>query len=183
MTDPPTVPDGVTSVFIDYSNLAIHVSSAGNNTGWHVLGVGGQVDLMSVINSTQTIAKANISSGDFNALAFNVTSAIVTFNGVNYSADLVYQDHVLFVPIVGGINIIDGQASAAVIDLTPTVLLLGNVSESHLRFHTFSKSLHDSGSIGQLAAFTSRRSRRYPKCFLVGEDPDMVRSLRSLGSR
>jgi hypothetical protein len=134
MTDPPTVPDGVTSVFIDYSNLAIHISSAGNNTGWHVLGVAGQVDLMSVINSTQTIAMANISSGNFNALAFNVTSAIVTFHGVNYSAYLVYQDHVLFVPIVGGINITDGQASAAVIDLTPTVLLLGNVSDPIFAF-------------------------------------------------
>ena len=134
MTDPPTVPDGVTSVFIYYSDLAIHVSSAGNDTGWHVLGVAGQVDLMSVINSTQTVAKANISSGNFNALAFNVTSAIITFNGVNYSADLVYQDHVLFVPIVGGINITDGQASAAVIDLTPTVLLLGNVSDPIFAF-------------------------------------------------
>jgi len=134
MTDPPTVPDGVTSVFINYSNLAIHVSGAGNNTGWHVLDVTGQIDLMSVINSTQTVAEANISSGDFNALAFNVTSAIVTFNGANYSADLVYQNHVLFVPIVGGVNITDGQASAAVIDLTPTVLLLGNLTNPTFAF-------------------------------------------------
>ncbi len=134
MTDPPTVPDGVTSVFINYSNLAIHISSAGNATGWHSLGVAGQIDLMSVINSTQTVAEANITSGNFNALAFNITSAVVTFQGVNYSADLVYQDHELFVPIVGGIDITDGQTSAAVIDLTPTVLLLGNVSDPVFAF-------------------------------------------------
>jgi len=134
MTDPPTVPAGVTSVIINYSNLAIHVSSAGNETGWHALNVQGQIDLMSVINSTQTVAEADITSGNFNALAFNVTSAIVTFHGVNYSADLVYQEHMLFVPIVGGINITDGQASAAVIDLTPTVLLLGNLTDPTFAF-------------------------------------------------
>ncbi|HYB03409.1 MAG TPA: DUF4382 domain-containing protein, partial [Nitrososphaerales archaeon] len=91
MTDPPTVPEGVTAVYITYANLAIHVSDAGNNTGWHVLDLQGQIDLMSIINSTQTIVDANVTSGNFNALAFNVTSAIVTFNGLNYTADLVYQ--------------------------------------------------------------------------------------------
>lgn len=128
MTDPPTVPEGVTNVFITYSDLGIHVSGDGNNSGWHVLNVGGQIDLMSIINSTETVADANITSGVFNALAFNMTSAIVTFQGQNYTADLVYQNHMLFVPIVGGITISAGQTSAAVIDISPTVLLLGNTT-------------------------------------------------------
>ncbi len=134
MTDPPTVPAGVTAVFITYSNLGIHVSGAGNNTGWHVLNLQGQIDLMSIINSTQTVARANITSGSFNALAFNVTSALVTFQGNNYTADLVYQNHLLFVPIVGGINVTGGQTSAAVIDISPTVLLLGNQTNPAFAF-------------------------------------------------
>lgn len=134
MTDPPTVPEGVTNVFITYANLGIHVSGAGNDTGWHVLNVQGQIDLMSIINSTQTIAAANISSGNFNALEFNVTSAIVTFTGQNYTADLVYQHHALYVPIVGGISITGGQTSAAVIDVSPTVLLLGNTTDPTFAF-------------------------------------------------
>jgi len=134
MTDPPTVPDGVSAVFITYANLGIHISGAGNNTGWHVLDLSGQINLMSIINSTQTIVEANVTSGNFNALTFNVTSAIVTFQGVNYTADLVYQNHVLYVPIVGGINITQGQTSAAVIDVSPTVLLLGNLTSPTFAF-------------------------------------------------
>ncbi len=134
MTDPPTVPQGVTNAYITYADLAIHVSKAGNNTGWHVLNLQGEIDLMSVINSTQTVANANVSSGNFNALAFNVTSAVVTFQGRNYTADLVYQEHTLIVPIVGGINVIQGQTSAAVIDVSPTVLLLGNVTDPTFAF-------------------------------------------------
>jgi hypothetical protein len=134
MTDPPTVPAGVTSVYITYADLEVHVSNAGNSTGWHVLNVQGEIDLMSVINSTQTIANANITSGNFNALAFNVTSAEVTFQGQNYTADLVYEEHMLYVPIVGGINITAGQTSAAVIDVSPTVLLLGNETDPTFAF-------------------------------------------------
>ncbi len=134
MTDPPTVPTGVSAVYITYANLGVHVSGAGNQSGWHALNTQGEINLMSVINATQTIASANISSGKFDALAFNITSAVVTYNGQNYSADLVYQEHMLVVPIVGGITVTSGQTSAAVIDLTPTVLLLGNTTNPTFAF-------------------------------------------------
>jgi hypothetical protein len=134
ITDPPTVPTGVTNVYITFENLGIHVSGAANDSGWHILDVQGQIDLMSVINSTQTVATANITSGKFNALEFNVTSATVTFQGSNYTADLVYQEHTLFVPIIGGISVTNGEPSAAVIDVSPTVLLLGNLTNPTFAF-------------------------------------------------
>jgi hypothetical protein len=130
MTDPPTVPNGVTAVFITYADLAIHVSNAGNNTGWHVLNTQGQINLMGIINVTQTVATANIQSGTFNALAFNITSSTVTYKGANYTADFVYGHNMLYVPITGGIRVQSGVTSAAVIDMTPTVLLLTNGTTS-----------------------------------------------------
>ncbi len=134
LTDPPTVPDGVSNVDIDYSNLAIHVSGAGNQSGWNSLGTSGQVDLMSIINVTQTIALAKVSTGTFDAIAFNVTSATVTYQGTNYTADLVYQEHILVAKIPGGISVNDGGTSATVIDLTPTVLLLGTPANPSFAF-------------------------------------------------
>lgn len=134
LTDPPTVPSGVSAVYITYANLGVHVAQAGNQSGWHSLNTSGEINLMSVINATQTIASANIQSGKFNALAFNITSATVTYNGQNYTADLVYQEHMLIVPIIGGITVSSGQTSAAVIDLTPTVLLLGNTTNPTFAF-------------------------------------------------
>jgi hypothetical protein len=134
LTDPPTVPNGTTHVYITYSNLAVHVSGESNDTGWHLLNSQGQVDLMGIINVTQTIASVNITSGVFDAMEFNISSATVTFNGANYTADLVYQRHYLYVPITGGITILNGQTSAAVLDLTPTILLLGTPASPTFAF-------------------------------------------------
>ncbi|MDG6904247.1 MAG: DUF4382 domain-containing protein [Nitrososphaerota archaeon] len=134
LTDPPTIPNGTTHVYVTYDGLAVHVSGAANNSGWHVLSAQGSIDLMSIINVSQTIAAANIQSGRFDALAFNITSAVVTFIGKNYSAYLVYQEHKLIVPVVGGITITNAETSAAIIDLTPTVLLLGDPSSPAFAF-------------------------------------------------
>jgi hypothetical protein len=134
LTDPPTVPNGTTAVYVTYNGLAVHVAGAGNNSGWHVLNAQGSIDLMSIINVSKTIASANIQTGLFDALAFNITSATVHFLGQNYSAYLVYEDHTLVVPIVGGITVVNGVTSAAVIDLTPTVLLLGDPTSPAFAF-------------------------------------------------
>ncbi len=134
MTDPPTVPDGVTAVYINYSSIEVHFADAGNQTGWTDLQTSGEINLMSIVNESQTIASTNITSGKFNGLRFNVTSAVVTFQGTNYTADLVYQEHTLYVWIPGGIVISDGQTTGAMIDMTPTVLLLGNTTDPTFAF-------------------------------------------------
>jgi hypothetical protein len=134
VTDPPTIPEGVTAVYINYNDMEIHVSDAGNQSGWTNLESSGDINLLSVVNSTQTIAVANISSGLFNALRFNITSADVTFQGQNYTANLVYQEAYLLVTIPGGIRITNGTTSGAVIDMTPTVLLLGNTTNPVFAF-------------------------------------------------
>src|SRR5579864_6591575 len=134
MTDPPTIPRGVAAVYINYSDVQVHVNNAGNQTGWTDMQSSGDINLLGVVNSTQTIAAANISRGIFNALRFNITNALVTFQGQNYTADLVYQEHTLFVSIPGGIRISNGQSSGAVIDMTPTVLFLGNTTNPTFAF-------------------------------------------------
>ena len=134
LTDPPTVPTGTTAVYLTYDDLGVHVSGAGNETGWYPLNSKGTVDLMSIINASQTIAATNVQSGVFNALEFNITSITLTFNSKNYSAFLVYQEHTLFVPIAGGISISNGQSSVALIDLAPTVLLLGDPTNPNFAF-------------------------------------------------
>jgi hypothetical protein len=52
----------------------------------------------------------------------------------DYTANLVYKEHILSAYIPGGVSVIGGQTSAAVIDLTPTVLLLGTPSNPTFAF-------------------------------------------------
>lgn len=127
LTDPPNVPAGVTAVKVNYSDLAIHVSEAGNESGWKQLSTGGSIDLLSTVNISQTIAAVNVASGDYNALRLNVTSASVTFDGHDYAAFVIKAR--LFIPIAGGgIEVNDSKPSATIIDISPLVMNIGSSS-------------------------------------------------------
>ena len=137
LTDPPTVPNGVTAVYATYSDVQVHVSNAGNESGWYDLHSSGEINLMSVINIGQTIGSTSVPAGTYNALRFNITAATVTYESQNYTARCCNQQQTgsqLTVPIIGGIQVASGQSSAAIIDMTPTVILTGNSTNPQFAF-------------------------------------------------
>ena len=99
LTDPPTLPAGVTAVFVTYSNVAVHVRGAGNQSGWTNSNTAGTLNLVKLVNVSSTIATIKVSTGVYNELRFNISSAAVTFNGKNYTAFV--QGAELTVPIPG----------------------------------------------------------------------------------
>jgi Domain of unknown function (DUF4382) len=126
LTDPPNIPSGVTKVYVEYSDLAVHVSHAGNQSGWTTIQSSGQIQLLGTVNVSQTIASVKVPTGDYNAIKFNITSAQVTYNNVNYTAFVRTAE--LVVPIVHGINVNASVPSATIIDISPTVLNIGSTS-------------------------------------------------------
>jgi uncharacterized protein DUF4382 len=134
LTDPPHVPVGVSAVFVTYSNLGIHVSEAGNWSGWTKVSSGGTIDLLSTVNISETIAAARVPSGDYNALRLNVTSSEVTYLGKNYTAFVVNSR--LTIPIVGGIEVSNSRPSATIIDISPLVVNIGSSSSPEFVIRT-----------------------------------------------
>ncbi len=135
LTDPPTVPENVSAVYIEYSEVQVHIADAGNSSGWYQLTGSGEVNLMSVVNVSQTIATSNLPAGKFNGLRFNVTGVSVTYSpdldivkSQNYTGLMVNSHNTLYVWIPGGINVTAAETSAALVDLTPTVVLAGSAS-------------------------------------------------------
>ena len=126
LTDPPTVPSGVTAVYVTYSNVAVHVSGAGNQTGWTNSNTSGSLDLMKLVNVSTTIAAVKVTTGFYNELRFNISSAEVTYNGKNYTAFVPRAE--INVAIPGGIEVNATKSSAAIIDMRPTVLNIGSTS-------------------------------------------------------
>ncbi|MER3602281.1 MAG: hypothetical protein C4339_06175 [Nitrososphaerota archaeon] len=122
VTDPPQVPEGVTAIYINYSSMAVHLAQAGNQSGWIEVNARGTLDLMKLVNVTTTVASLNL-TGKFNALLFNISSALVTYNGKNYTCFV--PSGKLTVPIIGGVEVAVGQAKAIVLDLQPAVLNMG----------------------------------------------------------
>lgn len=120
LTDPPIVPPGVTDVYITYSSVQVHVSNAGNEDGWYVVADSGSVDLMSLVNVSLTLGSAEVQTGDFNLISFNITSAAVTLDGVNQTAYV--PANRINVPIIGGISVSQGNSSGVLVDLSPQVI-------------------------------------------------------------
>jgi len=126
LTDPPATPAGVTKVYVSYSNFGIHVSGAGNKSGWYPINTAGSIELLGTVNFSQTLGTVSVSTGVYNMIRFNLTSAKVTYNGANYTAFVPRSE--LIVPIVGGVHVNDSKLSATIIDLQTTIVNIGSKS-------------------------------------------------------
>jgi Domain of unknown function (DUF4382) len=130
MTDPPVVPPNVTDVYISYSEIAVHVAHAENQTGWYRIAPAGEIDLMSILNTSITLGSANVKSGVFNAVGFDITSAnvtVLTASGSKNETARLDGNH-LIVPIIGNLQVSSGGSEGILIDLSPTVVALNNTS-------------------------------------------------------
>jgi hypothetical protein len=120
MIDPPNVPPEVTAVYINYSSIEVHVASAGNQSGWYNVTTGPQTaNLTSMIANSKLLGSTKLPSGTYNIVRFNVTSALVTVNGKNYTASV--PSGKLQAAITGGVDVKPSQTSALLIDISPKV--------------------------------------------------------------
>jgi hypothetical protein len=130
MIDPPTVPSNVVAVYVNYSSIQVHEADAGNQSGWHPVTASGTIDLMKIVSSSQVLGSANLPSGTYNIVRFNITSAVVT---VKNSTSGALQNYTANIPsgmvqsvITGGVNVKSGSISALLVDISPKVTYGGN---------------------------------------------------------
>jgi hypothetical protein len=116
--DPPEVPQGVTAIFVSYKDIFLGQSFGKT---WIDLKQNGSINLMSVVNFTQTIANEKVPSGTFNLLVMNISSVIVTSYSTNYTASIPSEQ--LTAPFQGnGLTVSNSTLNGAVIDVSPTVI-------------------------------------------------------------
>ena len=138
LTDPPTVPDGVSAVYVSYSGIAVHAEGFGDS-GWVAVSGSGTINTMKLINFSQTISSGVVPSLSYNLIAFNISAASVEFMGKNYSATV--GSGRLTVPFVGGLKVNSSNSAAALIDIQPTVLNLGTQSSPDFTLAAGAKAL------------------------------------------
>ena len=128
MQDPPNVPAEVTSVYINYSEIQVHVSNAGNQSGWYSITSSGTVNLTSLVANSKMLGEASLPSGTYNIVRFNVTSALVTVGGINITATV--PSGKLQATLTGGVEVKQGQTSALLISISPKVT--GNLQAGYI---------------------------------------------------
>lgn len=121
LTDPPRVPAGVTAVYVYYNDLAVHGPG-----GWTTMKAAGDIEVLGTVNFGETLASANLPSGQYDRVSFDVASAVVTYDGVNYTSFV--QGGQLTMRVEGGSVVSASQAAAAIIDIQPTVVNVGGAS-------------------------------------------------------
>jgi len=138
LTDPPQVPDGVTKVYITYTSLAVHYHGPNDTGGWVELNEQGTIELLGTVNVGVTIAAANIQTGVYNGIKFNISSAEVTYNSKNYTAFVPTAQ--LKVPIIGGIRVNASKLSATIINIDPVVMNIGNTATPEFIIRAWAKA-------------------------------------------
>jgi len=130
MKDRPTEWGSVEAVYITFSDIMIHRADAGNESGWFTTGVSGaNLGLLGMVNVSKVIGQTSSQAGLYNVVRFEVTKAIVTFDGVNYTC--IVESGKLNVPIaMGGVRISAGQTSSIEIDIH--VRITGRVGDFKL---------------------------------------------------
>ncbi len=124
MIDPPHVPADVVDVYVNYSAIEVHISNAGNNSGWYNVTSSGTLNLTSIVNASTILGSVSLPNGTYNIVRFNVTAAVVTAN----SSLGVLTNHTASVPsgkvqsvITGGVNVRPNTTSGLLVDISPTV--------------------------------------------------------------
>jgi hypothetical protein len=126
LTDPASVPSGVTAVFVTYDDLQVHAAGSPSTT-WVGLNSKGTIETLRLVNRSEIISSASIPSGIYDSVSLRIAGCQVEFQGMNYSA--IVDDNSLQAAFVGTLTLNPSGHSAALVDLQPTILNLGSTSE------------------------------------------------------
>ncbi len=126
LTDPATVPQGTTALFVTYSALQLQISHSGG-VSTQTLPGSGTVNVLSLQNSSIVLASTNVLNGSkVTQIKINISNAIITIGGENYT--VVIGERTLTINVTSN-NSISGQKNALV-DLIPSVTAIETVDKT-----------------------------------------------------
>ncbi len=126
LTDPPTVPYGTTELNVTYSSIQLHVIARDGTSNWVASQESGRVNLLSLVNVTQTIATLSLpTNSTVDKLQFTLSSATSNVSGVVYPVTLLSNQLLINIRSVK----LNGTTTGALIDLRPTLIEI-NASNS-----------------------------------------------------
>ena len=118
ITDPAQVPSGTSALVITYSSLAVQLSNAGNESGWVSASGSGSINLLAVLNLSQTIGTVAVpANASIEMVRFNVTSASITVNGTTHNVTV--PSGAVTAHIVGRTTL--NSNASVLVDLSPVV--------------------------------------------------------------
>lgn len=120
LTDPPDVPSGTTQLNLTYSGLALQVIFPNGTSKWVSVKASGTVDLLVLVNVTQTIASTNIPAGStVERIQFSISSVSATINGQIFPVTTLSNQLIVSISNRGNTT---QTSSGALLQLNPTLV-------------------------------------------------------------
>ncbi len=125
LTDPAQVPQGTTALNVTFNGAMVHESGASNSTGFVAINASGTINLLSLVNVSQTLGIVSLNkSKNYNTIILNVSASSITINGTTYNVTL--PSNKLMVHI----SDFNGTSGAALIDLSPTIVQIVSANQT-----------------------------------------------------
>jgi hypothetical protein len=119
LTDPPNVPDGTTLLDLNYSDVSLHVTYPNGTIEWLPVGSSGKVNLLSLINMTETIASTTIPiDSTIDKIQFTINDIETAVKGKLYNVTAL--SNTLIVKVANGH--VNKTLSGVLIDFNPTLV-------------------------------------------------------------
>jgi hypothetical protein len=100
--DPPqqSYDPTIRAIYVTFTSIEVHVANAHNDSGWHTVTTSATVNLLTVLNVSKVLGKAQVPAGKYTELRFNVSKVVVTISGLNVTYTI--PSGSLKVPITSG---------------------------------------------------------------------------------
>ncbi|MEM0147254.1 MAG: ArsR family transcriptional regulator [Candidatus Micrarchaeaceae archaeon] len=118
LTDPPQVPTGTQALNVKYSSVSLLINKSPTNKYWLTINSSGAINLISIINATAIIGKAELAANvKISKVRFNISSANITINNVTYPVSLASNS------LIASLNNSKVNASSElVLDFSPIIV-------------------------------------------------------------
>ncbi len=134
LTDPPNVPDGTTLLDLNYSDVSLHVTYPNGTIEWLPVGSSGKVNLLSLINMTETIASTTIPVGSaIDKIQFTIAEVETVVKGALYNVTAL--SNTLVVKVANGH--VNQALSGVLIDFNPTLVQIKAVDANGALVHYY----------------------------------------------
>jgi hypothetical protein len=100
--DPPqqSYDPTIQAIYVTFTSIEVHVANAHNDSGWTTITTSATVNLLTVLNVSKVLGKAQVPAGKYTELRFNVSKVVVTIAGLSVTYTI--PSGSLKVPITGG---------------------------------------------------------------------------------
>jgi len=128
LTDPPTVPSGTTQLNLTYSGISVHITYLDGTSSWVPVQATGKVNLLSLLNMSQTIASIVLPTGSIvDKIQFGISSVEARVNNVVYPVTMLTNQLLV---LIRGNGVVSGATAGVLFDLYPTLTQINAIDST-----------------------------------------------------